>query len=178
MACRRSRSVLASGGTPGCRRGTCPPWTGAWTGCQGTPSTASAVCAIVGGISAAQAFAGPERTYGKEKVCGSIDGASTELRHRTPSELPHHPASSGRGYANLTFRPRSIRPRSGAVSQLYHHPGDLVPGDLVPGGQRVRVVGAQHPQPGGQDSWASRYGTALAQRSRSSPDASGAVRIG
>ena len=53
-------------------RGTCPPWTGAWTGSEGTPSTASAVCAIVGGISAAQALSGPERTYGKEKVYGSI----------------------------------------------------------------------------------------------------------
>jgi hypothetical protein len=48
-----------------------PPWTGAWTGCRGTASTASAVGAIAGGISAAHALA-PERTYGKEKVYGSI----------------------------------------------------------------------------------------------------------
>ena len=34
----------------------------------------------------------------------------------------------------------------GVIPPLCHHPGDL-----VPGGQRVRVVGAQHPQPGGED---------------------------
>jgi hypothetical protein len=31
-----------------------------------------AACALAGGISAAHALAGLERTYGKEKVCGSI----------------------------------------------------------------------------------------------------------
>ena len=40
----------------------------------GIPSTASAVCAIAGGISAAHAPVAPERTYGKEKV-GSALGA-------------------------------------------------------------------------------------------------------
>lgn len=33
---------------------------------------ATAVCAFVGGVSAVHAPAGPERTYGKEKVYGSI----------------------------------------------------------------------------------------------------------
>lgn len=37
----------------------------------GTPSTVSAVCAIAGGVSAAQAPADPERTYGNEKVRSS-----------------------------------------------------------------------------------------------------------
>ena len=51
--------------TWGCRRlpeshrampwGIRPPWTGAWTGCRGIPSTVSAACAIGGGISAVQA---------------------------------------------------------------------------------------------------------------------------
>jgi hypothetical protein len=47
-------------------------WTGAWTGYRGTSSTLSAVCVIAVGVSAAQAAAGPDRTYGKEKVYGSI----------------------------------------------------------------------------------------------------------
>ena len=38
----------------------------------GIPSTASAVCAIASGISAAHAPVVLKRTYGKEKVYGSI----------------------------------------------------------------------------------------------------------
>jgi hypothetical protein len=49
-----------------------PRWTGPWAGCRGTPSTASVFCALVGIASAAHAPAGPGRTYGKEKVYGSI----------------------------------------------------------------------------------------------------------
>ena len=66
-------------------RGTRPPWTGAWTGRRGIPRTAGAACAIGGGVSAAQAPVGPDRTYGKEKVCGSIrNGALVKRVIRAP----------------------------------------------------------------------------------------------
>lgn len=46
------------------------PWTDSWTGCRRIRSTASAVCALRGGIRAAHAPVAPERTYGKEKIYG------------------------------------------------------------------------------------------------------------
>jgi hypothetical protein len=53
-------------------RGTHPSvdWCVDWP--PGILSTASAVCALAGGMSAAHASVAPERTYGKEKVYGSI----------------------------------------------------------------------------------------------------------
>jgi hypothetical protein len=53
----------------------------------------------------------------------------------------------GQDVAEFGFGPGMIPP-------LRHHPGDLVPGD-----QRVRVIGAQHAQLGGQD-----IGTACCSR--------------
>jgi hypothetical protein len=47
-------------------------WNGSWNGAPGNPSTASAISGITRGISAASAFSGRGRTYGKEKVYGSI----------------------------------------------------------------------------------------------------------
>jgi len=54
--------------------GRCPAraWHGPWHGTAGNPSTASAISGIARGISAASAFSGRGRTYGKEKVYGSI----------------------------------------------------------------------------------------------------------
>jgi hypothetical protein len=54
--------------------GRCPAraWHGPWHGTAGNPSTSSAISGITRGISAASAFSGRGRTYGKEKVYGSI----------------------------------------------------------------------------------------------------------
>jgi hypothetical protein len=49
-----------------------PAWHGLWHGAPGNPSTASAISAIARGISAASADSARDRTYGKEKVYGSI----------------------------------------------------------------------------------------------------------
>ena len=48
------------------------PWTGAWTERQEFPALLVPSVRSRGVISAARAPAGPERTYGKEKVYGSI----------------------------------------------------------------------------------------------------------
>jgi hypothetical protein len=47
-------------------------WHGPWHGVPDTPSTASAISAITRSISAASALSARGRTYGKEKVYGSI----------------------------------------------------------------------------------------------------------
>ena len=57
-----SRNVMRN--TPAVDRGV--DW------CRGIPSTVSAVCALAGVISAGHASVAPGRTYGKEKVYGSI----------------------------------------------------------------------------------------------------------
>ena len=49
-----------------------PPWTGAWTERQEFPALLVLSVRSRGVISAARAPAGAERTYGKEKVYGSI----------------------------------------------------------------------------------------------------------
>jgi hypothetical protein len=48
------------------------PWTGSWTGSAQNPSAASAISAIARGIVAANAYRARSRSYGKEKVYGSI----------------------------------------------------------------------------------------------------------
>jgi len=48
------------------------PWTGAWTGRREFPALLVLSVRSRGVISAARAPAGAERTYGKEKVYGSI----------------------------------------------------------------------------------------------------------
>ena len=47
-------------------------WTGPWTGAASNPSAASAFSAMSRVIRAARAHAARDRTYGKEKVYGSI----------------------------------------------------------------------------------------------------------
>jgi len=47
-------------------------WNGSWNGAPGHPGTASAIRGITRGISTASAFSGRRRSYGKEKVYGSI----------------------------------------------------------------------------------------------------------
>jgi hypothetical protein len=68
-------------------------WTGAWTGCRGTPSTASAACAITGGISAAHAPVAPGCAYGKEKVGAmafSVGARSSSFRHSSTTPTSSH----------------------------------------------------------------------------------------
>jgi hypothetical protein len=47
-------------------------WTGSWTGAVVNPGAASAVSAMSRAIGAARALGARGRTYGKEKVYGSI----------------------------------------------------------------------------------------------------------
>jgi hypothetical protein len=49
-----------------------PAWHGSWHGAPDNPSTASAISAMAHVISAASAESARDRTYGKEKVYGSI----------------------------------------------------------------------------------------------------------
>jgi hypothetical protein len=48
------------------------PWNGSWNGAPGNPSTTGAMSAITRAIGAARALSARGRTYGKEKVYGSI----------------------------------------------------------------------------------------------------------
>jgi hypothetical protein len=47
-------------------------WNGSWNGAPDNPSTAGAMSAITRAIGAAGALGARGRTYGKEKVYGSI----------------------------------------------------------------------------------------------------------
>ena len=60
--------------TPGYVHGMLPgaAWHGSWHGTSDTPSTTSAVSAIIRVIGAASAFSARGRGYGKEKFYGSI----------------------------------------------------------------------------------------------------------
>jgi hypothetical protein len=75
--CPAAAAGIAVTGVPAAARysagGTMPgAWNGPWNGAPDTPSTASVISAITRAIGAASAFGVRGRTYGKEKVYGSI----------------------------------------------------------------------------------------------------------